>query len=64
MKERNIISTHFCRIRDCGGAKDEIHPNTLKYVSIICGVNFEIVAITRPCITFFSFRWRFKALTE
>ena len=28
----------------------------LKYVSKICGLNFEIVAVTRPCIRFFSFR--------
>ena len=27
----------------------------LKYVSKICGLNFEIVAITRPCIRFLSF---------
>ena len=28
----------------------------LKYVSKICGLNFEIVAVTQPCIRFFSFR--------
>ena len=36
----------------------------LKHVSKICALNFEIVAVTRPCIRFLSFRWRFKALTE
>ena len=30
--------------------------NLLKYVLKICGLNFEIVAVTRPCIRFFSFR--------
>ena len=30
--------------------------NLLKYVSKICGLNFETVAITLPCIRFFSFR--------
>ena len=34
--------------------------NVLQYVSKICGLNFEIVAITRPYIRFISFRWRFK----
>ena len=28
----------------------------LKYVSKICGLNFEIAAIPRPCIRFCSFR--------
>ena len=27
----------------------------LKYVLKICGLNFEIVSVTRPCIRFFSF---------
>ena len=31
-------------------------PCELKFVSKICGLNFEIVAITRPCIRFFSIR--------
>ena len=34
----------------------------LKYVPKICGINFEIVTITRPCIRFFSFRQHLKAL--
>ena len=32
----------------------------LKYVSKICGLNYEIDAVTSSCIRFFSF----KALTE
>ena len=32
----------------------------LKYVSKIYSLNFEIVAVTRPCIIFFSFRERLK----
>ena len=28
----------------------------LKYVSKICGLNFETVAVTRLCIRFLSFR--------
>ena len=28
----------------------------LKYVSKICGLNFEIVTVTQPCIKLFSFR--------
>ena len=28
----------------------------LKHVSKLSGLNFEIVAVTRPCITFFLFR--------
>ena len=37
----------------------------LKYVEIsFCAPNFQIVAVSRPCIRLFSFRYRFKALTE
>ena len=36
----------------------------MKYVSKIYALNFEIVAVTRQYIRFFSFRKRFKALRE
>ena len=36
----------------------------LKYVSKLCALHFQIVAGSRPCVRFFSFRYRFKALTE
>ena len=47
-----------------GGGGMVVAKDLLKYVSKICRLNFEIVAVTRPCIRFFSFRWHFNALTE
>ena len=35
--------------------------NSLKYVSKICGQNFEIVAVTRPCIRFFLIQIAFQS---
>ena len=36
----------------------------LKYVSKISVLNFDIVAVSRSCVRFFSFRQRCKAQTE
>ena len=38
--------------------------NRVKYVQNLCAVNFEIVAVSRPCIRFFLFRYHFEALTK
>ena len=46
------------------GAKSRNEALELKYVSKICGLNFEIVNVPRPCIRFFPFTLHFKALTE
>ena len=34
----------------------------LKYVSKANALNFDVIVVSRPCIKFFSLRYRFKAL--
>ena len=36
----------------------------LKFIRKFCAINFQIVAIYRPRIRFFSFRYHFEALSE
>ena len=53
------------RLLSCASKSlDRIAQNPLKYVSKICGLNFEIIAVARPCIRFLSFRLHFITLTE
>ena len=35
----------------------------LKYVQKLCALDFEIVAVSRPCIIVFWFRYRFELFT-
>ena len=41
-------------VHEKNGEYQQILDSFLKYISKICGLNFEIVAVTRPCIRFFS----------
>ena len=55
--------------RQLGDSKMYVYRGSLTRLNLstkVClkTINFQIVAVSRPCIRFFSFRYCFKALTE